>query len=823
MSDQVYTKSQGIDFRKIFDTLKLAFPVLHSLLSCLVIAAWILVQFNDRIYNYVETGPQVLDFVRNTTYFAASINLLLWLYRKQFTNLILATVLTILSLVVLKASSEYVLLNYILICVAVSNLKIRTCIIFASSFLAILIASAFFANLTEIGNETCIGFRESSYRYPFGQGHPNGLGASLFYLSVCFWTLFKSKLSHLASIAINAILILFLVKYVDSRTSEICLALFTIFIALSFVYDCIHTRLGINLKKTLSAFLLLSFPLFAFFVLYISYSYDPESLVFKTINELFSSRLSLTHNAIGQHGFSLFGSSNVVTYTGDPTGGDGISSQDYACLDSIYAFIAIHWGFIGLFVFAYSYFVIVSKSLVNGNYRIALALFLFSIEGISEIHYISISFNIFIFLLFAEFVSREHKVLFSLKKFLDILKTSYLSLLNFCKICFVTVYIAAKSVYSFSKQNFIVCENVAECSDNLKKSFRHSLVIYCISLLVIFCFFFTDLVDYFKTLFNILGLSDFYSKNLYILFFAIAIAFIVFYAYSIFSVIFYVIFIKRFELHCSKSLWLAVVVGSAVIVGSVIFSKNLIHKEIKNRSQDINLASNLVKVLNDNGQKFSVYVDKVPSLYRRQDLEVEPKIVFFDSVYLDKKSNVVFADPNDEHIILFKNGYKFAKLSPTLSLYVRDDKLLNILEKDEITFSDRYTCKKSFNLKRIAFINHLRYKNNELYLRDQNHFLGCIDPLFFTPGKYRFTLDYHYDAENTWSKDGKLFKFVITSNDGTYTIVEKNVMVDENTNGDRTLTVEFDLRESRYSVNMQVFSNINTHLYFSNISYEKYQ
>ena len=172
--------------------------------------------------------------------------------------------------------------------------------------------------------------------------------------------------------------------------------------------------------------------------------------------------------------------------------------------------------------------------------------------------------------------------------------------------------------------------------------------------------------------------------------------------------------------------------------------------------------------------------------------------------------------------MLFNKGYKFAKLSPTLSLYVRDNNLINKIEKLQIKFSDKYTCHKRLNLKRLAYINHVKYRKQNLYLQNKEHPLLKVDPLYLTSGKYRFSFAYHYDVEKAVSDDNTLFKFVITSNNGAIKILEGNVEI-EKKEGVHTATYEFAISENKHSVNIQIFSNIMSNLYFSEIGYEKFE
>lgn len=829
---------------KILANLNPILPVLHCGLSLLILLSSIVIQFNERLYNYHEISLGLLDFVFKITVLDACLNLFYWIYTKRFTKVIVACIFLVLAYIIQQISAEDVIFNYILVCIAISNLKLRTCLVFSLSLITILIASAFFANLTEIGNETYIGFRDDDYRYSFGQGHPNGLGASLFYLSISLWSLFKSKFSNVVFIILNICLILFLIIYVDSRTAEICLSITTIVIMLSSVIEQKKLKKIQENSKYFLCFCTLLFPVCAFFVLLICSLYDPNNLIFKNINELFSTRLELTHDAFAKYGLNLFGHSGVITYTGDPTGGNAYTTEAYDCLDSIYAFVAIHWGIVGIFLYCVSNYVVIRKSLQSGNYKIALALAIFAIEGISEIHYLSISFNILIFLLFTDFNVKdknssevatcckenlntyEDKYLFSIDKVLNFVNCTAISLFDLLRKFVKRILVWSKLLYKVAREialdNFVESKyKDSEYSKNFNKLYLKAKVVFIAIILLALVIFFENFVDYIKTVFSILDFKDFYSKNILILIFAVVLAIVAILLKTLFFTIFYKLYKSKLNLKYTKHLLPTLIFGLLVSISAVAYCEFTLSKECERRVTDIQVATNIVNATRNAQADISVYVDKVPNLYRRAGIDVDSKTVFFDSVYLDKKANIIFADPEDEHILLFRNGYLFAQLSPTLSMYVKDPTLQKVISDLGIVLTNRYTCKKELNLKRIAYLNQLKSRNGEPYLKGMEQYISKIDPLYLTPGKYRFTINYHYDEEVTWLKYGKVFCVALTSNYGKVLLLYQDVIPDVNVKGQRSHSFEIVLNESRYTVGMSILPTIGNRLYLSKISYEK--
>ena len=811
---------------------------LHTFLALFCLFLWIVIEFNQRIGNSYEISESICLLAYRLTCVSAFLNLLFWIVKRNYLNIVLSIVFLLITYKVRQSVGEPYPYNYVLICMAIANLRVRTCLVCTLSLISILVAYAFFANLTEISKDTLIGFRNDGFRYSFGLGHPNAAGSTLLFLSVCLWTLFKSRISHIAFLVINAFLFCFLVKYVDSRTAEICLSIASVFIILTLIYASVKQRLllagkegGIvKLNKVLFIALVLVFPFLAIAVFTLSYLFDWQNEFLAKLNILLSSRLSLSSSAINHFGLSLFGS-NVISTDIDPTGGDATTTTGYYVIDSLYIYIAVKWGLLTLLLYVISNFLVVSKSLLNGNYRIAVALAVLSFHAVNEVHYSLLSLNILIYLMFVDFSEnlRQVSLMPLIKVLVSIIVLAFRKGAVLCKILLSAFVSVMRVIYAIAFYKFVEVE--PSCSAlrldidqaAFEKKHKYALLAFIALLAIVGFIFFADIVNYFKTVSSILGLSDFYNRNLLSAIFVALTVVLALFVKSLFFAIFYKVFKGGISLKFTKSFKYVLLLSSIVIIAFGVLSEITLRKEINNRSCDIQVATKIVNELNQSNADYNLYVDKVPTVYRRADFNVNSKEVFFDSVFLDDKPNVVFADPNDEHKILLKNGYKFAKLSDTLSLYVKDQSLVNVIQKSGISLSNSYTCQKSLNLKRIAYINKVKYRKGNLYLPNKEHPINRIDNLDLTKGKYRFTLNYHFDENKTEIKDGKIFKFILTSNDGLVNLIDQEVIIDSNVKGERSVSFELSLDDNKHSVNMQILSYIMTNLYFSKISYEKYE
>lgn len=789
----------------------------HFALSITILAFTIFQEFNGSLLTPYEISPFFSSLFFKLTCLSAAVNFVQWGLQKNLKNIALSVILVGVAYQVYVATYDMRFLSYTLLCIAIANLNFKACLTTFVCLMVFLLTSAVLANLLEINTRVFVGFRNDGFRYSFGFFHPNIFGAYIFCTAITLWTMFKDKISHLVFIVVFSILWLFLYKFVDCRTAQICFVVAIVLLVFAYVYDCLPKELLKIFKRYAFIALIVSILVVAIVAVVLSLSYDPQNEYWYKLNKWFSSRLALNHNALLKHGISLFG--NKVNETDwDPSGFDATVSTLYEAIDCYYVYVLVRWGILSLICLTITNMLVAVRELQIGKYRGAISLFVLSLYGVMESTLFSVCYNIFIYLIFIN--STKAKAVYSLK-------TLFLKICSLVQFIFQSsyslLYKVLADVYFVILGNFI---SFNQTDNGQEKLYRRAYLkvfgalLSCIVLLVII--FFTNIFDYFKTISNIFNLSEIYSKNLLIAIFVCVFLVAFLFVKSLGNYVLHKSFGANEAISLKKANWYVLFCSAFVLILSVVISEVSLRKEIEHRHDDIKQVQIIADTLKANDNSFDIFVDKVPTLYKRAGIDVTSRNVFFDSVSLDNNPSLVFADPNDEHIVLFNKGYKFAKLSPTLSLYVRDNNLINKIEKLQIKFSDKYTCHKRLNLKRLAYINHVKYRKQNLYLQNKEHPLLKVDPLYLTSGKYRFSFAYHYDVEKAVSDDNTLFKFVITSNNGAIKILEGNVEI-EKKEGVHTATYEFAISENKHSVNIQIFSNIMSNLYFSEIGYEKFE
>lgn len=352
--------------------------------------------------------------------------------------------------------------------------------------------------------------------------------------------------------------------------------------------------------------------------------------------------------------------------------------------------------------------------------------------------------------------------------------------------------------------------------------YRVCLFLFAILLLIIFVFSFCFIIDYFKTVGNLLHFSKLSFRNTIIItvisFFVCTFIFLK----SVFFILFFSFFKKKYDLRLFKYIKYVFSFCFMLLILLVVFCEYTIDKEIDNRKEDILSVQRITNDIKIQYPDTKVYIDRVPDVFRRSRVEVERKIVFFDSIFLNKDKNLIFANPYDEHLILMNNGYKFIKLTPTLSMYAKDIDVLNALSKSGIILQNKYTVLKIFDNKRIAKLNKLKIsKDKGMQLESEYKSVHRIDELYLSKGKYKFTVELYYDDRLDILPTDKIISIKLTSNRGAVILYSKDFKKCDFTKGLNLIEFTKVLSRNRHTVNLEILSDLNSVAFIKKILYEK--
>ena len=302
------------------------------------------------------------------------------------------------GLLVKYFSSSSVILFFVSFTLAFSrlNYKYAVYVFIASIFTFTLITFAFF--FLELFDEIIYMMRDDSIRETFGFRHPNALGATLFFFCLTVWCACKTHIQNFVAIIINIICILFLQYCVDSRTAQhvLCLLLFVALLyEVAKIYKFQEDKIFANV--VVKNLLINSFFLFSIFFILLVIFYTPSINFYSTLNELFSNRLYLCHNAFDKFDLTLFGQKLVLS-DNDPFHLSSASAVKFMALDPFCISVLFRNGIVSLVFFALCFALISKKAITHKEYKIAIALTMISLYGLMENMIATISYDIFIFM-----------------------------------------------------------------------------------------------------------------------------------------------------------------------------------------------------------------------------------------------------------------------------------------------------------------------------------------------------------------------------------------------------------------------------------------
>lgn len=628
--------------------------------------------------------------------------------------------------------------------------------------LALSIAVCFSFYFFELLKVEKFSFRDGALRTAFGFGHPNGLGSFVLALGLYFACYSTKKLNYLLSVIYFFIAAAFLIIFVDCKTSE-SLSLFSaVIFSVLFLINNLKNEIQKNILLKISSIVCISaFTLFSLGYIFLAYVYEPDNGILDKINHLLTGRLVLSHNGLVNIGVSLFGKA-VTLFDPNPSDFESVTAAEYQYLDSLYINIPVTQGIFLLVLFNIMYILVVRNSFKYNYINIGISLFILSIFSISEEYFRFIAFNVFIYLIFTKFNDKEtlseEELIVNLNKFVERIKNLLSKAYFICK-SFVRLYTSIKYLVTFNLLKVIGTSNCNKTSSfNIRAISYAYLFVYITVVITLLSVSFSFIVDYLKTY---LSINEIINKKTYsIIFIASVLLSSLFikslYVISLYFIIDKILKINLPKLHKAISTYTLVYISAIAVF--IIFSQNQFNNEIQKRYGDFAILSKITDSLDKTNNSYQIYVDKEPALYRKKGYNVQTKILSFDTVALDDSPLLIITKPNDLHYFVLKQGYKFSKISESMSIYVKDAGIIKEFNKIRIEFSDNYYFNKELSLERIANFNLLkRPKHGQLALKP-----NCViflDSIPYLPkGKYHFTVTLRTDiSENNELSYGKIY------------------------------------------------------------------
>lgn len=345
-------------------------------------------------------------------------------------------------------------------------------------------------------------------------------------------------------------------------------------------------------------------------------------------------------------------------------------------------------------------------------------------------------------------------------------------------------------------------------------------ILYISSIICLSSCFFVDLVEFFKTAANLI--DPYIGGNHYIWFFIVLLSCVLIYIFlkSLLEVLLKIFFRNNIQSIQIKFSFISFIIVAVIIVTGLLACFNKINSELALRKHDIVTIRKINNLLSNKKVDYKLYVSKVPYLYQKANLKVEPYVLSFDGIALKNEEQLVVTRPNDPHFFLIAHGYKFCKISDNTAFFVKGDKLETTLEKAGFLLTDYY-FKKSINLKKQAKLNHLKFTEDKgIYIESTKKSIKKTEHEYLIKGNYLIKLELAFNQE---INNGELATFKLTASNKQITIYTTSINKNACTDNKCKLIIPLEIKENYHGVEFLVEPLNNNSFYLSQLEYSKLQ
>lgn len=330
-----------------------------------------------------------LDGLDNNIDIAVAIALVVFIiFFQEYSRREMITLAAIASLVLLTGvkSGNYLLVPTFLFIAAAKYINLDEIIILAHNLLIVCFLIVLICYFTGIANDFLLR-RGTNIRYSLGFSHPNILGLRVFQLIVFRFYIKRDQLSFW-DFAIGVFASIFTYVVPNSQTSFICITFYVFVVFLRKVISD-STKRTITLERLLMLFSL-SFNIGS---VIISFMNQTDSTIIKKINSVLSWRFFYCNFILRKYGIGLFGNKLYISGTGELMRG---SNSMRLFLDNAYMGMMLWYGVIVYLLFSIIYMRLMSKCNKEGNFRLFMVMFIFSVYGVMELGMYIIAQNTFL-------------------------------------------------------------------------------------------------------------------------------------------------------------------------------------------------------------------------------------------------------------------------------------------------------------------------------------------------------------------------------------------------------------------------------------------
>lgn len=241
-------------------------------------------------------------------------------------------------------------------------------------------------------------YRGSIVRHSFGFSHPNFLGMRVFQLALARAYIRRKNISAIDYLFVIAA-IWFVYKYPNCKTAYYALTVFLIFMI-------IYKAIGVieNGREVLLIAMGIMAGLVNISCIVLSIINVKSHSILSKIDKVMSYRFSLCHDVYRKYGLSLLGQNiDMVGYI------RGVIGRKYY-MDIAYTTLLERYGIIVYIIFSVVYMMSIYWAYKYSKDMLMIVLCMYSIYGIMEPNYFSLSYNIFLIALSYPLYSKQYSV-----------------------------------------------------------------------------------------------------------------------------------------------------------------------------------------------------------------------------------------------------------------------------------------------------------------------------------------------------------------------------------------------------------------------------
>ena len=245
-------------------------------------------------------------------------------------------------------------------------------------------------------------------RGSMGVIYPTDAATWVLFFLMTAWAAFDA-LPDTVMLLIATLSLIFTKGYCDSKCCLVCTLLFILMILYRiFEKNIIEKRALLKpIKKIADILALISVPLGAFTIYFLSILYGKEKPLLYKIDKKIDCRLKYSWKALKEYGIKLFGSDFEMTGAG---GRYVVSTEKYNFLDSSYINILVCFGIITGIVLLVMWIYVMIRAIKINKRRILLVMAVIAVHSFEEHHFAEIIYDPFIAMAFCSFLPEESTV-----------------------------------------------------------------------------------------------------------------------------------------------------------------------------------------------------------------------------------------------------------------------------------------------------------------------------------------------------------------------------------------------------------------------------